>query len=212
MTTVADIEAPVAETTDAVSATSVASRPEPRQFQGLTVPAPGVFTIDPSHTYIGFVARHMMVSKVRGSFTSHEGQIVIAENPLESSVEVTIDPQSVDTRDETRDNHLRSPDFFEVENHPSITFKSTGLSLDGGRLSLSGDLTIKGVTKQVTLVGEFQGVSNDPWGNERIGFSAETEIDRSDFGVSFNALLETGGMVVSNKVKLELEVEAVRQS
>jgi len=184
-----------------------------RTVEGLEAPAPGTFKIDASHSHVGFVVRHMMVSKVRGGFTSFNGEIVIAEDPLESSVEVSIDTTSIDTHDETRDNHLRSGDFFEIESHPTITFKSTAIKPSGGKsFGLVGDLTIHGVTRPVTLDVDEEGIVQDPYGNQRIGFSASTEIDREDFGLSYNAALEAGGVVVGKKVKLEIEVEAIRQA
>jgi polyisoprenoid-binding protein YceI len=184
-----------------------------RTVEGLQAPAPGTFTIDVSHSHIGFVVRHMMVSKVRGGFTAFSGEIIVADEPLKSSVEVSIDTKSIDTHDETRDNHLRSGDFFEIEKYPTITFKSTAITPKGdGAFSLSGDLTISGVTRQVTLDTDGEGIVQDPYGNQRIGFSASTEIDREDFGLAYNAALEAGGVVISKKVKLEIEVEAIRKA
>jgi polyisoprenoid-binding protein YceI len=184
-----------------------------RTVEGLEAPAAGTFKIDVSHTHIGFVVRHMMVSKVRGRFTSFSGEVVIADDPLKSSVEVSIDTSSIDTNDENRDNHLRSGDFFEIEKHPTITFKSTGIAPSGGgSFGLLGDLTISGVTKQVTLDVDEEGIVQDPYGNQRIGFSASTEIDREEFGLTYNAALEAGGVVVGKKIKLEIEVEAIRQA
>jgi polyisoprenoid-binding protein YceI len=184
-----------------------------RTVDGLTVPAPGVFDIDVSHSHVGFTVRHMMVSKVRGGFTKFSGAIEFAENALESSVEVEIEAASIDTHDERRDNHLRSADFFEVEAHPNLTFHSTGIKPTGeGEFELEGELTVRGVTRPVTLDVEQLGSVIDPYGKERIGFSAKTEIDRDDFGVNFNMALEAGGFVVGNRVTLELEVEAIRHS
>jgi polyisoprenoid-binding protein YceI len=184
-----------------------------RKVEGLEAPAPGTFTIDLSHTHIGFVVRHMMVSKVRGRFTSFSGEIVVAEDPLKSSVEVSIDTASIDTHDENRDNHLRSGDFFEIEKYPTITFKSTSITPSGGgSFALTGDLTLRGVTRQITLDTDAEGIVQDPYGNQRIGFSASTEIDREDFGLSYNAAMEAGGVVIGKTVKLELEVEAVRKA
>ena len=169
--------------------------------------------LDKSHTQVGFVARHLMVSKVRGRFTDYEGEIVVAEDPADSSVEVTIQAASINTNDETRDNHVRTNDFLAIEDYPTITFKSTKVQISPDNdWKVSGDLTIRGVTRQVVLDVEFEGVIQDPWGNQRLGFTASAEIDRNEFGVSFNAALETGGFVVSPKVKLEIEAEAVRQA
>lgn len=179
--------------------------------QGLELPAAGKFAIDVSHTHVGFSVRHMMVSKVKGRFSSFEGEITVGAEPALSSVEVTIDAASIDTRNEQRDAHLRSPDFLEVEKYPTLSFKSTELvPTANGRFDLAGDLTIHGVTRPVTLAVEQEGLVLDPWGNERIGFSATTEIDREDFGLTYNAALEAGGVVVGKSVKLELEIEAVR--
>jgi polyisoprenoid-binding protein YceI len=184
-----------------------------RTVEGLDAPAPGTFTIDLTHTHIGFVVRHMMVSKVRWSFSSFSGEIVIAEDPLKSSVEVSIDTKSIDTHDENRDNHLRSADFFEIETHPTITFKSTAVTPTGPRsFNLSGDLTIHGVTHEVTLETDEEGIVQDPYGNQRIGFSASAEIDREEFGLTYNAALEAGGVVIGKTIKLEIEVEAIRKA
>lgn len=182
-----------------------------REFNGVQIPTPGTFTLDPAHTRVGFVARHLMVSKVRGSFTDVSGTIVIAENPAESTVEATIQTASVSTGVEQRDGHLKSGDFFETETHPTITFRSTGLQTKGGNeFTLSGELTIKKDTLPVVLDVEFEGVAKSPWGKEVIGFSATTEIDREDFGLTWNQALETGGVMVGKKIKIEIEGEAIR--
>jgi len=175
------------------------------------IPA-GTWTIDPSHSEVGFSVRHLMVSKVKGNFETFEGTITIAENPLESSVTAEVDLSSINTRDEQRDGHLRSADFFEVDNHPKLTFTSTSVEPDGGDLKVTGDLTIKGVTKSVVLDLEFNGVHPDPWGGTRSGFSAETEISRKEFGVDFEIPMDGGGVVVGDKIKVVLEVEAVLQT
>jgi polyisoprenoid-binding protein YceI len=174
------------------------------------LPTPGTWKIDPSHTTAGFVARHLMVTKVRGRFASLQGAIEIAEDPTQSTVEITIDTPSVDSRDEKRDEHLRSPDFFDVENFPYITFRSTKVEQDGDDWKVFGDLSIKDVTRPVVLDVEYEGTVTDPWGGERIGFTASTEVDREDWGLTWNVALEAGGVVVSRKIKLELEVEAVK--
>jgi polyisoprenoid-binding protein YceI len=171
----------------------------------------GTWVIDPVHSEIGFSVRHLMVSKVKGTFKTFEGAINIAEDPLQSSVTVTIDSASIDTRDEGRDNHLRSTDFFSVDEHGKFTFVSTSVRPSGSDYLVTGDLTIKGVTKPVVLELEFNGVSPDPWGGTRAGFSASTEISRKDFGVDFNIPLEGGGVVVGEKVKINIEIEAVLQ-
>lgn len=177
------------------------------------LPTPGTYNVDAVHSTIGFVARHLVASKVRGRFTDFDGALVVAENPADSSVEVTIQASSIDTSDVNRDNHVRTNDFLSVEEFPTITFHSTKVEL-GSRngWKVSGDLTVRGVSRPVVLDVEFEGVIQDPWGNQRLGFTASGEIDRNDFGVSFNAALETGGVVVGSKVKLEIEAEAVRQA
>jgi polyisoprenoid-binding protein YceI len=171
----------------------------------------GTWSIDPVHSEVGFAARHMMVSKVRGRFRTFSGQLVTGENPLDSSVTAEIDMSSIDTGNEQRDGHIRSADFFEVENYPTMTYRSTGVRRDGDGFVLDGELTIKGVTRQVPLNLELNGFGPDPYGGTRAGFSATGEINRSDFGVSFNAVMETGGAVVSDKITLHLEIEAVLQ-
>ena len=184
-----------------------------RDFDGVTLPTPGTFVLDKSHTQIGFVARHLMVSKVRGRFTDYEGAIVVADDPAASSVEVTIQATSIHTNDENRDNHVRTNDFLAVEEFPTLTFRSTKVEISSGSSwKVTGELTIRGVTRPVVLDVEFEGVIQDPWGNQRLGFAASAEIDRNEFGVSFNAALETGGFVISPKIKLEIEAEAVRQA
>jgi polyisoprenoid-binding protein YceI len=172
----------------------------------------GTWVIDPVHSEVGFTVRHLMVSKVKGTFKAFEGTIRIAENQLDSRVEARIEAFSVDTRDENRDNHLRSSDFFEVENHPYITFVSTSVRPDHHDYVVTGDLTIRGVTRSVELALEFNGVSPDPWGGTRAGFSASTEISRSDYGIEFNMPLDGGGVVVGDKIKINLEIEAILQA
>lgn len=174
------------------------------------IPA-GTWVIDPSHSEVGFSVRHLMVSKVKGNFETFEGVVTIAENPLESSVTAEVDLNSINTRDEGRDGHLKSADFFDTETHPKLTFASTSVIADGDDYKVTGDLTIKGVTKQVVLDLEFNGVHPDPWGGTRAGFSAETEISRADFGIDFSIPMDGGGVVVGDKIKVTLEVEAVLQ-
>jgi polyisoprenoid-binding protein YceI len=184
-----------------------------RAVNGLTLPSTGTFVLDKSHTEVGFIARHLMVSKVRGRFTDFEGTIVVADDPSESSVEVIIQAASINTNDENRDKHVRTNDFLSTDEFPALTFRSTKVELSsGGDWKVNGDLTVRGVTRPIVLDVQFEGVIQDPWGNQRLGFTASGEIDRNDFGVSFNAALETGGFVVSPKVKLEIEAEAVRQA
>jgi polyisoprenoid-binding protein YceI len=151
----------------------------------------------------------MMVSKVRGRFTSFSGEIVTSEEPLASSVSATIDLASIDTGNADRDTHIRSADFFEVDANPTMSYHSTAIQVDGDDYVLNGELTLKGVTRSVPLKLEFGGISPDPYGGTRMGFSAAGEINRSEFGVDFNAVLETGGFVVADKVTISLEIEAV---
>jgi polyisoprenoid-binding protein YceI len=169
----------------------------------------GTWTIDPIHSEVGFAVRHMMVSKVRGKFKTFSGELVTGENPLDSSVTAEIDLASIETGAEQRDDHIRSADFFEVENFPTMTYRSTGVRVEGGEYILDGDLTLKGVTKSVPLSLELNGFGQDPYGGTRAGFTATGEINRRDFGVNFNAALETGGAVVADKVTLHLEIEAI---
>ena len=171
---------------------------------------PGVWNVDSSHSTVGFVVRHLMVSKVRGHFGTFTGALTIADDPLASSVEASAETASITTGDDTRDNHLRSADFFDVENFPAISFSSTGIDRRGDDYVLHADLTIKGVTKSVDFQLEFDGVAADPWGGTRAGFSAETEINRKDWGLGWNVAIEAGGVVVSEKVKIQLEVEVVK--
>lgn len=171
----------------------------------------GTWTIDQAHSEVSFVVRHLMVSKVRGGFGSFRGTITVAPDPLASAVEATIEVASVHTGDENRDNHLRSADFFDVETHPEMTFRSTAVRVDGGDHVVVGDLTLHGVTRTVELALEFNGTSGDPWGGTRAGFSAGTELSRKDFGLEWNAPIETGGVVVGDKVKINLEIQAVKQ-
>jgi polyisoprenoid-binding protein YceI len=173
------------------------------------LPAPGDWAIDVSHTEVGFSVRHLGLAKVRGRFQAFEGTVHVAERPEDSSVEVAIESASINSRDDGRDAHLRSADFFDAEAFPHLTFRSTGVRPDGNRWLVDGDLTIKGVTRPVVLDATFEGVAGDPWGGTRAAFSASTEIDREDWGLTWNAALETGGVLVGKKVKIELEVELV---
>jgi polyisoprenoid-binding protein YceI len=180
-----------------------------RQHNGAHVPAPGVYDIDAKHTSVEFVARHLMISKVRGRFDEVEGTITVADVPEESSVVVKIGAASVRTGEDQRDAHLRSGDFFDVETHPHWTFTSTAVAQDGDQWKVSGDLTISGATHPVVLDVEFDGANRTPWGTTAIGFSASTEIDREQWGMTYNQVLETGGVMVGKKVRIELQVEAV---
>ena len=183
-----------------------------REYQGRTIPEVGTYVLDPSHTTVEFVGRHLMISKVRGRFTDFQGDITVAERPEDSSVFVEIDAASVSSADEKRDGHLRSADFFDVETFPSLSFRSTGVEpVRGDDWKVTGELTIRGVTRPVVLDVEFTGATTTPWGEHRIGFSASTEIDREDWGLTWNQALETGGVLVGKKIRIELDVEAVRQ-
>jgi len=169
---------------------------------------PGTWNVDPSHSGLNFTVKHLMVSKVRGRFASFSGTLNIAADPLQSSVTAQADVASVTTGDTGRDEHLRSGDFFEAEKFPTISFASTKIEADGDDFVLYADLTIKGVTKNVKFELEFDGVGKDPWGNTKAGFSAEAEINRKDFGLEWNAALETGGVLVGEKVKIQLDIQA----
>ncbi|MEV6634433.1 YceI family protein [Actinoplanes sp. NPDC051470] len=185
----------------------------PREFQGLQVPAAGTYLLDANHKRVGFVARHLMVSKVRGNFETAEATIVVGEDPLQSSVTASIQTASINTNAADRDNHLRSGDFFDSEKYPTIDFRSTGLkSWDNGEFVLNGELTIKDITKPVELKVEFEGAGKSPYGFDVFGFSATTEIDREDWGLTWNMALESGGVMVSKKIKIEIEGEAIRQA
>ena len=172
----------------------------------------GTYTVDPAHTRIGFVARHAMVTKVRGSFDEFAGTAVLdGANPANSRVEVTIEAASIDTRNAQRDEHLRGNDFLAMQEYPKITFASTGVRQAGETtFDVTGDLTIKGVTNSITIPFEFEGAAKDPFGNERVGFEGSVAINRKDYGVTWNAALEGGGVLVSDKVTLEFEISAIK--
>lgn len=174
----------------------------------------GAYDLDPTHTRLGFVARHAMVTKVRGAFNEFTGTAhVDGERPAASSVTVEIQAASIDTRNEDRDGHLKSNDFFDMENHPTITFSSTAIEqVDDATFRVTGDLTIKGTTRPITFDLEFLGAATDPFGNERIGFDGRVDINRKDWGVNWNAALDTGGVLVGEKVTLEFEVSAVKRT
>jgi len=166
--------------------------------------------IDGAHSKVGFAVRHMMITTVRGSFAVPTVELSLDPNDLtRSSVKVTVDAASVNTNEAARDGHLRSADFFDVENHPNITFVSTAVKHKGEDFELTGDLTIRGVTRSVTLKGEGQGPAKDPWGASRFAFSLAADIDREDFGLKWNQALEAGGVLVAKKVKLEIDVQLV---
>jgi len=169
----------------------------------------GTWTIDPAHSDVSFNVRHMMVSKVRGHFTEFSGEIVTAENPLQSSVHASIALSSISTNSQQRDDHIRSADFFDVETYPTMTFTSKALKAAGDNFILEGELTLKGSTKPVSLDLELNGFSPDPWGGTRVGFSAKGELSRSEFGVDISMPMDGGGVVVGDKISLVLEIEAV---
>ena len=168
----------------------------------------GTWDIDPVHSHIGFMARHLMVSKVRGNFTKFEGQIVTAEDPLQSSATATIDTTSFDTSNEQRNNDIKGENFLDVANHPTMTYRSTGVRTEGDEIIVDGDLTIRGITRPVALTVEVNGFGPDPYGGTRAGFSATGEINRTDYGITANMALPTGGVMVSEKIQLTIEVEA----
>jgi len=199
-----------ATATPTVAATTHAAAPAARAATVAGYLA-GTWVIDPVHSDVGFTVRHMMVSKVRGRFARFEGQIVTGPTPLESSVTASIDLASIDTNNAQRDGHIRSADFFDVDNYPTMTYQSTGVRQHGDDLVLDGNLTLKGVTKAVPLRLEANGFGPDAYGGTRAGFSAYAEINRRDFGVDFQAAIETGGVVVADKVAIHLEIEAVLQ-
>ena len=170
----------------------------------------GTWTVDPTHTRIGFVARHMMVTKVRGSFSEFSAEIEIADDPLESKLTAEVQMASLDTGNADRDGHLRTNDFFDIEHHPTMRLVATGFEGSGETYTMHADLTIKGVTKPVDFELEFDGVGQDPWGGTRAGFTAATTINRKDWGIEWNAPLETGGVLVGEKVQIELDVQLVK--
>jgi polyisoprenoid-binding protein YceI len=178
------------------------------QFEGLQT---GTYAIDPSHSEVGFTVRHLM-SKVRGQFRQFEGSITIADNPLESTAEAVIELSSVDTRNDDRDAHLRSGDFFSVETTPKMTFRSTGIREVRGDVVATGELTIKDVTKTVELAVDYLGDGTDPWGGSRVGFEATTTISRKEWGIDFNIPLEGDKLMIGDKVSVVLAVEAVLQT
>ncbi len=174
----------------------------------------GTYTIDPSHSRIGFVARHAMVTKVRGSFNEFTGSFrADGDDPSNSSAELSIQAASIDTRNEDRDGHLRSNDFFAMEEHPELRFVSTAIErVTETEFRVTGDLTIRGTTQPVTLDLEFTGSAVDPWGDTRVGFEGSTEVNRKDWGLHWNAALDAGGVLVSEKVTLEFEISATKDA
>ena len=184
-----------------------------REWQGVQFPTAGTWTVDPTHTAIEFQVKHLMIAKVKGRFADFEGALTIADDPTRSSVDLKIRAASIDTRTQQRDDHLRSPDFFGADKYPELSFTSTAVEhADGDDWKIRGDLTIHGVTKPVTLTTEYNGQTAAPWGGQRAFFSAETRIDREDWGLRYNQALEAGGWVVGKEIKITLEVEAVLQA
>lgn len=179
--------------------------------EALRLPRAGSWQIDPSHSSVAFSVRHLGLSKVRGQFASFTGALSVLEPAELSSVVVSIEVDSIDTREPARDGHLKSPDFLDAAEHPTLTFASRTVTGGGSHWEVEGDLTIKGISRPVTLDVTYEGAATDPWGGSRIAFSASTEIDREDWGMTYNQALEAGGWLVGKKVKIELEVEAVHQ-
>ncbi|HWV47910.1 MAG TPA: YceI family protein [Microbacterium sp.] len=171
----------------------------------------GTWVLDPAHSEVTFSVRHMMISKVRGTFGVKSATLVAPENPLEAAVTASVDVASVDTKDDGRDTHLRSADFFDVENHPTMEFVSTGARVENGDFFVDGDLTIRGTTKPVSFALDFGGFGVDPWGNYKAGASASTTINREDFGLTWNAALETGGVLVGKDITINLDLQGSLQ-
>lgn len=181
----------------------------------MTLPSgitPGLWTLDMSHSEIGFTVRHAGISKVRGRFTDASAEAKIGRSLVDASLHATVKTASFDSGDANRDGHVKGPDFFDVENFPEMTFRATSVEGDGEDYTLTGDLTIRGITKPIELEVEFTGVAVDPFGATRAGFSAEAEISRKEFGLTWNAVLETGGLLVSDKVRINVEAALVKQS
>ncbi len=192
--------------------TATAPQTNTRTFNGLEIPESGAFAIDPSHSAVAFSVKHLVVAKTRGRFTGFEGTIAIDDDPLKSSVDVTIQAASITTGDDKRDDHLRNADFLDVETFPTLTYKSTSVRhVKGGYFEVNGELTVVGLTKPVKLDLEYLGVVTDPWGGTRAAFEATTKINREDFGLTYNQALETGGVLIGKDISIELEIEAVKQ-
>ena len=182
-----------------------------RVVDGVTIPAPGAWEIDPGHADVAFTGRHFMVTKVRGRFTDVRGTVHIAENMEDSRVDVTIGMASVESGNPTRDDHLRSDELFDVARFPEATFSSTSVSWSGRAGVVAGNLTLHGVTRRVDLRVTFEGQVRDPWGGERAVFSASADVNREDFGITWNVALEAGGVLVSKDIKLSIDIETVLQ-
>lgn len=181
-----------------------------RTIDETKVPATGTWRLDPGHADVGFVGRHLGLTKVRGRFTGVSGTVTIADDLAASTVDVAIDMATVNSGDQSRDDHLRSGDFFDVDNHPTATFRSTRLDVKATAATLVGELTMKGITRPVTLEVDYLGHASDPWGNERAVFSASGRINREDWGLTWNMLLEAGGLLVSKEIVLQLDVELIQ--
>jgi polyisoprenoid-binding protein YceI len=177
---------------------------------GLRLPRPGTWKIDPAHSSIEAVARHLMITKVRGKFSEFDGTLAIGERPEDTKISLTIKAASIDTRDDKRDGHLRSPDFLDVERFPTIEFVTTEVKPAGDGWNVTGDLTIRGIAVPVVIESAYLGVVTDPFGNDKAIFSGRTELDREAFGMTWNVALESGGVLVGPKLAVELEVQAVR--
>ena len=186
-------------------------RPVTRLADGTELPAPGRWQIDPGHTELAFIGRHFMLTKVRGWFTGLSGVIEVADAPGDSTVEVIIDMSSVESGNEARDEHLRSPDFFDAARYPTATFSARSGGWQGTQGVLAGELTLRGVTRPVTLQAGYLGCTADPWGGHRAVFTAAGTIDREDWGLTWNLPLDGGGLVVSREIRIEIELEAVLQ-
>jgi polyisoprenoid-binding protein YceI len=180
-----------------------------RTLHGRAIPAAGIWEIDPGHTDHAITGRHFMVTKVRGRFTGVSGRVAIAHDIHNSSVEVDIDMASVESGSQVRDDHIRSADLFDVENHPTAHFRSTSVQWRGDRGTVHGDLTIHGVTRRVPLDVSFEGHVRDPWGGDRAIFSARTQLNREDFGITWNQALEAGGLLVSKEIQIDINLETV---
>jgi polyisoprenoid-binding protein YceI len=183
-----------------------------RTVDGRVLPAAGLWDIDPGHTELAFIGRHFMITKVRGRFSGVSGSVTIADDMAASSVDVTIEMGSVDSGNPTRDEHIRSSDLFDVEKYPTAHFRSTRVDWHGTQGTVSGDLTLHGVTRQVPLEVSFEGYARDPWGGDRAIFSARAKLNREDFDITWNVALEAGGVLVSKEIQIEIELETVRRT
>ena len=192
--------------------TTIEHRSVSRVVDGHEVPPAGTYNLDESHTNVGFSARHLVVAKTRGSFESFRGTVVVGDDPFASEIDVEIDVASVDSRDEKRDAHLRAEDFFDADHFPTMRYRSSGVRTGShGKYLVDGELTVRGVTRPVVLTVEFNGAVTDPWGGTRAGFTASGEVNREDFGLTWNQALEGGGVLVGKTVSIEIEAELVLQ-